>query len=123
MRTRTHILALLVLGASASMASAQNKYDAFVGQYMAATLIASQCQGIGAGSPEVAGDIAKFENGLRKQKVLRLLYYGKTERLRNVGRQALAAREINSENAAQLCRFGRNILGTEDAIGRFLKAR
>ena len=106
MRIQTHLLALLVLGASASAASAQNKYDAFVGQYMAASLLASECQGIGVLAPDAAGTIAKSDEQLRKQKVLRILYYGKTVQLQQAGRQSLSARQIDPDNKAQLCRFG-----------------
>ncbi|WP_421701730.1 DUF5333 family protein [Aliiroseovarius sp.] len=42
--------------------------------------------------------------------------------LRQAGRQSLLARQIDPDNSAQLCRFGRSELGAEDAIGQFLTA-
>ena len=109
--------------ACAAPAWAQDKYDRFVGQYMAAGLITAGCPGFTVLNVPGAGYTAKTENGLREQKVLRLLYYTKPPRLTAVGRYALTERNVNPDDTAALCRFGRQIAEKQDTIGRFLRFR
>ncbi len=123
MKFRLLSLAALMSTALASSAHAQSKYDQFIGQYMASTLIASHCSRLNSVSPDGAADMAKSLDRLRKQKVLRLLYYSKTTSLNALGRHALLNRGINAGNAKQLCQFGEKISGKPDAIGRFLTAQ
>lgn len=123
MKFRVHVLAFFFLGTSAETAFALTKYDTFVGQYMASFKIASACDGITTYDTQGAGTIAKSEDGLRRQKVLRLLYYGKTDGLVKLGDAFLTARDIDPNNDRQLCRFGRSVAGSEDKIGRFLRVK
>ncbi len=104
-------------------AQAQNKYDVFVGQYAAASHIARSCPGISTVDEQRAGDMAKAQNKLRKQKVLRFLYYGQSSWLNAQGNMALRARDVDPDTSAQLCRFGRKVAGSTDAIGRFLHSK
>jgi hypothetical protein len=104
-------------------AQAQNKYDVFVGQYMASTRIAIACDKIGILPEQSAAEIAKSQDKLRKQKLLRLLYYGQNAQLKQLGANTLAARDLDLGNTAQLCRFGQKVAGTDDKIGRFLRTK
>lgn len=113
----------VLLGASASTALAQNKYDVFVGQYMASVIIVNDCsQFVNSDVPE-ATQIAKTEDGLRKQKVLRLLYYSKTDSLYAVGNNALESRDVDAGNTTALCRFAAGVAGKNDKVGRFLRKK
>lgn len=123
MKVKTSLVAIAAVCASSTAAIAQNKYDVFVGEFVAARHIASTCDGIAAVDVDAASNIAKSSNGLRKQKVLRILYYGKTAKLRQVGDNTLTARNVNPQNKKQVCRFGRQIIGKNDPIGRFLGAK
>ena len=101
-------------------AQAQNKYDAFVGQYMAAQHIAVTCDGLKVSSIQSAGTIGKEQSRLRRQKVLRLLYYRPFDSLQYVGAGTLKLRDLDPDNKTQICRFGRKVAETNDTIGRFL---
>ena len=114
---------MIILLVCAAPAWAQDKYDQFVGQYVAARLITSDCSNFTVSDVPGAACIAKTESGLREQKVLRSLYYGKTNQLIAVGRYALTERNVNSDDTAALCRFGRQIAEKQDTIGRFLRFR
>ena len=103
------------------IATAQGKYDKFVGEWVAAVLVANACPGIMAVNEQRAADVARSQEGLRRQKVLKLLFYSKTTALEAVGRSALMSRELDPSNKMSLCRFGRDVAGTPDSIGRFLK--
>lgn len=115
-------IGLATLGCGTAV-QAQNKYDVFLGQYMASARISMGCDGLGVLSEQSAANIAKSQDRLRKQKVLRLLYYGQSAYLKQLGEKALSARDVDPENTSQLCRFGRKVAGTEDAIGRFLRTQ
>lgn len=115
------VLLSIALTGLAGAVSAQDKYDQFLGQYVASVQISNACSGITTLDPNAASAIAKTQNGLRKQKVLRLVYYGKTDSLVKLGNAQLAARGVDSSNKKDLCRFGRTVSGKKDAIGRFLK--
>jgi len=115
-------IGLMILG-SGTAGQAQNKYDVFLEQYMASARISMGCDGLGVLSEQSAANIAKSQDRLRKQKVLRLLYYGQSAYLKQLGEKALTTRDVDPENTSQLCRFGRKVAGTEDAIGRFLRTQ
>ena len=121
MKTSIPVTAMLALLSSTTTLAAQDKYSAFVGQYVASYQIASKCDGISVYDQQSAGTIAKQSDGLRKQKVLRLLYYSKTTQLTQLARYELQRRNIDPKNTRQLCQFGRQIVGKNDQIGRFLK--
>ena len=101
-------------------AVAQNKYDVFVGDWVAAVLISNTCSGMMVSHKQEAAQIARTQEGLRKQKVLKRLYYGKTVILEQLGNAALAGRDVDPSNKNSLCRFGRSVAGKNDRIGRFL---
>ncbi len=111
----------LLFGAPAHVAFAQDKYEVFIGQYMASSQIARSCKGFTFLEPNGAATLAKTTAGLRKQKVLRLVFYSKTNQLTKLGHYALALRNVDANNQKQLCRFGRRVAGKDDAIGRFLR--
>lgn len=116
-------LLTIVLSASATPGAAQDKYATFVGQYAASVHISNSCKGITTYNAQGAGSIAKEQEGLRRQKVLRLIYYGKTDQLMKLGRSALKNREVNPGNQTQLCHFAQKVAGKADQIGRFLRAK
>jgi len=74
-----------------------------------------------AANQEGAARIARAQEGLRRQKVLRLLYYSKTALLEQQGSAALAARNLDLSNTRRLCGFGKSVAGKDDSIGRFLR--
>jgi hypothetical protein len=115
-------ICLMTLG-SGTAVQAQNKYDVFLGQYLASARISMECDGLGVLSEQAAANIAKSQDKLRKQKVLKWLFYGQSAYLNQVGEKALSARDIDPKNTSQMCRFGRKVAGSEDAIGRFLRAQ
>lgn len=115
-------LLTVVLSVFATAGAAKDKYAAFVGQYAASVHIANTCKGVTTYNAQGAGSIAKKQEGLRRQKVLRLIYYGKTNQLMKLGHSALKNREISPQNQVQLCRFARRVAGKNDQIGRFLRA-
>lgn len=102
-------------------AMAQDKYDIFVGNWVASAKIAESCSGITTSTEQDAAEIARSQ-GLRKQKVLKLLFYSKTTVLEQQGNAALAARKLDPSNKNSLCKFGRGVAGKNDTIGRFLRA-
>lgn len=113
-------LAVLVVLVVPTGAVAQNKYDTFVGNWMASVLIANSCQGMRSFDEQTAAGIAKSQDKLRKQKVLKLMFYGKTTWLEQQGNAALAGRNLNPSNTKSLCAFGKGVAGKNDSIGRFL---
>ena len=119
MLKKTVAFVLLIGG---SPAFAQSQYDQFVGQYVAATIISNECSSLTARDAQSAADIGKAQNRLRKQKVLRLLYYSKTVQLTAVGRNALTERQVDPDNSAALCAFGKQVASKQDEIGRFLSS-
>lgn len=102
-------------------ATAQEKYDQFVGEWVASLQIARSCPGMTTYDQQGAAEIARSQNKLRKQKVLRLLFYSKTELLEQQGNIALSKRKLDPSNKQSLCRFGRSVAGKNDSIGRFLR--
>ncbi len=116
------LLSIALIGVAGAV-SAQNKYDQFLAQYVASVQISNACSGITALDPKAASAIAKNQDGLRKQKVLRIIYYGNTDSLVKMGNAQLAARGVNSSNKKDLCRFGRTVSGETDTIGRFLRKK
>lgn len=103
-------------------AMAQDKYSTFVGNWVASVIIARTCSGITTTKEKDAAEIARSQEGLRKQKVLKLLYYSPTTVLEQQGNAALAARQLDPSNKKSLCKFGRGVAGKNDTIGRFLRA-
>ena len=88
---------------------------------MASVLVARSCPGMTSLNQQGAADVARSQHGLRRQKVLRLLFYSKTTLLEQQGTSALVARDLDPSNAQSLCRFGRSVAGKNDSIGRFLR--
>lgn len=101
--------------------AAQDAYDAFMGDWVAAVLISRACEDLTALNREGAADMARAQQGLRKQKVLRLMYYGKTDTLTQLGTAALSRRNVDPSDVARLCQFGRAVAGQNDRIGRFVR--
>ncbi|QEW21427.1 hypothetical protein LA6_003635 [Marinibacterium anthonyi] len=126
---RTRVLRTLAICATGLPATAvtavtaQDAYETFVGQYMAAVNIATTCHETTVASRPSAGGIAQSTAGLRGQKVLRLIYYSPQDALIDLGNATLAARGIDPQNRDQVCRFGRGIAARNDTIGRFLRPR
>lgn len=120
------VLVIAIILAIASLptgADAQDKYSRYVGDWVASLIIARSCSGMTTLNQEGAGEVARAQEGLRKQKVLRLLYYGKTTSLERAGREALAARGLDASKKQSLCKFGRSVAGKDDRIGRFLREK
>ena len=107
----------------AAEGQARDRYDVFVGEYSAAYRIAEYCDGISVIGEKDAGRIAKSQDGLRKNRVLKLLFYGRRAWLHQEAAAALAARKVDPMNGRQLCRFGRKVVGKPDRIGRFLRRK
>lgn len=104
------------------------KYETAVGQAAAAYIASTTCKGvhaIGGGDYQQfvyqVSDILKAQ-GLRKNKVRRLMFYGKGEQLGGTAFYVLRERGVALDEDAQLCAFAEKVAGTEDAIGRFLKS-
>lgn len=115
-------IGLMAMGVGTTV-QAQNKYDVFIGQYVASARIATDCDGLRTMTEQSAANIAKSQDKLRKQKVLKWLFYGQSAYLNQLGEKALIARSIDPGNTSQMCRFGRKVAGTADAIGRFLRTQ
>ena len=113
-------LLLALVSVWASGAQAQDKHMVFVGQYMAAFHVAKTCDKFKVVDPQKAADIAKNQDGLRRRKILTLLYYGKTVQLEAAGDATLKARGIDPGQTGQVCRFGQGIAEKNDVSGRFL---
>ncbi|OBY27502.1 hypothetical protein A9D60_15550 [Leisingera sp. JC1] len=74
-------------------------YQAFV---LAATEVASQ-------------------QGLRKNKLRKLLFYGQTAWLKEQAADVLSARGIDAGSQRSVCSLARKVAGKNDAIGRYLE--
>jgi|GEM_PF-3307493 hypothetical protein len=103
------------------------KYETAVGQAAAAYIASTTCKGvhaIGGGDYQQfvfqVSDILKAQ-GLRENKVRRLLFYGKQDKLGGMAFSVLRERGVALDEDAQLCAFAKKVAGTGDAIGRFLK--
>ena len=118
MNTRAFLC--LALMAFSQPAFAENKYDAFVKRYMAANIIAQKCGGLVVFDVPSATEVAVAEYGLRKQKTLRILFYGVSSQLNALGNAMLVERDVDPNNNTMLCRFGNKRVGTKDEVGRFL---
>ncbi|AUQ54846.1 hypothetical protein PhaeoP70_02178 [Phaeobacter inhibens] len=114
-------VALFLFLASATASTAQGKYDVFWGQYMASALIAETCKGVTTYSGHSAVSIGVARDGLREQRLLRILYYGNRENLRRLGHITLTMSGVSTDDPQKLCRYARKIARTDDGIGRFLR--
>ncbi|APG47558.1 hypothetical protein [Phaeobacter porticola] len=114
-------LALVLTLVSTTASTAQNKYDAFWGQFMAAALIADTCRGVQRSSGHGAVSIGVASDGLREQRLLRVLYYGNEKKLTHLGHTTLAMSNVSTDEPQNLCRFARKVARTDDKIGRFLR--
>lgn len=123
MQTLRGILNACAMCSLATSASAQDKYEVYVGQYMAAMQIVKTCQEATLLDPPGAAHLGKTTAGLREQKILRLVYYSKSEELSKIGKATLSDRGIDPTNKSQLCHFGRSVAGKNDTIGRFLRSK
>lgn len=121
MRNTAYSIAALVALGFPNGVAAQDKYDAFVGDWVASVLVARSCAGMTTLNQSGAAEIAQSQEGLRRQKTLRLLLYGKTTSLEQMGAAALAARNLSASDTQSLCSFGRSVAGKNDRIGRFLR--
>ncbi|UTS81122.1 hypothetical protein [Phaeobacter piscinae] len=115
-------LAFFLFFASTIASTAQNKYDAFWGQYMASSLIAQTCKGVTTYSGHDAVSIGVARDSLREQRLLRILYYGNRENLTRLGHITLTMSGVSTDDPQKLCRYARKIARTDDDIGRFLRA-
>lgn len=109
-------------------ALASNKYDSFAGQAMAASIAHEKCSSVtrigGDNSQQFvfqAAEIAKQQNGLRVQKVRRILFYNQRAWLVEQARLTLDARDVDLSDTSDLCAFARRVAGKEDTVGRFLR--
>ncbi len=116
-------VALVIVSSSAAPALAQDKYSVFIGQYAAAQRVVADCDGFSLLAPQSAASVAKSEDGLRRQKVLRLMYYSKSAKLAQLGNATLTARGVDAASKRSVCRFGKAVVGKDDRIGRFLALR
>ena len=123
MRFSLRILATCTACALATTATAQDKYEVYVGQYMAAAHIVKTCKEATLLDPPGAAHLGKTTAGLREQKILRLVYYSKSDALSKIGKATLSDRGIDPTNKSQLCRFGRSVAGKNHTIGRFLRSK
>lgn len=124
----TVILAVFIQSSISHAESSLTKYDIAVGQVNAAFDISEKCKGIerlGGNDYQQfvfqAADILNAQ-GMRKNKVRKILFYGKTEYLKKMSAVALKDRGVSLNQTNRLCSLARAIAGTEDAIGRFLKS-
>jgi hypothetical protein len=108
------------------LSAESSKYDQAVGEVVAAFEIYTACKNVGPNGPEdyqgfvfAATDILATQ-GLRRQRMRALLFYGKTESLDDLKGSALAARGVNPANSKDLCAFGKKVAGQNDTIGQFL---
>lgn len=122
------LFVLLTLPSALHAGSALNKYDRALGQVMAAHRAAQKCNGIehlgGRDFQQYVlrvSDILKSQ-GLRKNKVRRLMFYGDSSYLSQLGIVILNDRGVAPYQTDQLCSLARKIAGTKDPIGRFLKS-
>ncbi len=122
------LFALLILPSVLQAGSELNKYDRAIGQALAAYKASGWCSRI----EHLAGkDFQQYvfrvsgilkSQGLRKNKVRKLMFYGKTDYLNHVTDVVLNDRGIGPNQIDQLCSLARKIAGTQDPIGRFLKS-
>ncbi|WP_217354374.1 hypothetical protein [Ruegeria arenilitoris] len=125
---RTTCVALLLIGAVAAPAAAAKRaaYDQAVGEVLAAHFIKDRCSGLATvgGSDYQSYVLTATEltavQGLRRQKMRKFLFYGRSDWLKGQVRKVLDDRNVEISNKKSLCAFGRGVAGTEDAIGRFL---
>jgi Family of unknown function (DUF5333) len=109
----------------AGLAEAAN-HDEAAGRVMAAGWIADRCDGIatiGNGDNQsfvIAASDLLATQGYRGNRMRKLLFYASTDSLEALGREVLAARGVEANDEAALCRFGIGIVGTNDTIGQFL---
>lgn len=122
------LFALLILPNVLHAGREFNKYDRAIGQALAANKASGWCRGIELISGKdfqqyvfYVSDVLKSQ-GLRKNRVRKLLFYGKMEYLNQVTDVVLNDRGIGPNQIDQLCSLARKIAGTKDPIGRFLKS-
>ncbi|MEM7472658.1 MAG: hypothetical protein AAF340_15015 [Pseudomonadota bacterium] len=118
-----YLFVIAALLTAPSSALAQDKYDVFIGDYVASGHIVSVCKNFTTYGVQDAATIAKQEKGLRRNKVLRILYYGNTDNLLKLGDYVLASQGVSRSKPAQLCRFAKSIVKNDEGIGRFLRVR
>lgn len=123
MHIKATVLAAVTIGALATQELAQDQHVVYVAQYSASVKIVQTCKGFTTYRPKDVGNIAKSRYGLRKQRVLKLVFYTKADRLDPWGDTALASRGVSTKNPKALCRFAKSIAGKDDPIGRFLRIK
>jgi len=125
-RTFSVSLVLSVLVAAPAVAGKREAYDNAVGQVFAADMVQTNCNGLsGVGGTAyqpfvLAATELTAEQGLRKNKMRKLLFYGKSNWLEQQAWDVLSARGVDVSSYRSLCAFGRSVAGTKDSIGRFL---
>lgn len=122
------LFALLISPNALHAGSELGKYDRALGQVAAAHRAAQECNGIehlgGRDFQQYVfrvSDILKSQ-GLRENKVRRLLFYGDSNYQQQLGMVILNDRGVAPYQTDQLCSLARKIAGTQDPIGRFLKS-
>lgn len=117
--------ATIVACATTVTAAPKAAYEQAVGEAAAAWWISDECTGIGHLGKDYqqfvfAVSDAAVAQGLRRQKMRRLLFYGQTEWQQQMGKAVLADRGILHKGNKVFCGFAQKVAGTNDAIGRFL---
>jgi hypothetical protein len=103
-----------------------NKFDEAAGKVIAADIIGKACKGlrgIGDGSSKgfVESSLAILVgDGMRRNPLAMRLYYATTESLHAIAFHEIETRGVDPKDENALCRFGKSVVGTNDAIGRFL---
>lgn len=103
-----------------------NKYDEAAGRITAAYIIGNSCKGlrgIGDGSDRgfVEASLAiLIADGMRRNPLAKRLYYATPESQNAVAFQEVEKRGVDPTDEEALCRFGKSVVGSNDAIGQFL---
>ncbi|WP_298912805.1 hypothetical protein [uncultured Roseobacter sp.] len=107
-------------------AAGNDPYGTAVGQVAAAYEMQQECNSVGSFGPEdyqgfvlSATEVLK-KQGLRKNKMRKLLFYGQTVWIQQEKARILAERGVNDNNSSAVCSFARNVAGKNDTIGQFL---
>lgn len=122
----TSLIALVMSLSNPALAANTAVYDKAAGEVFAADLMQSNCKGLAlVGGADyqsfvLAATELTSQQGLRKQKMRKLLFYGKTDWLQQQAKTVLSDRGVEPNSKGSLCAFAQKVAGTEDAIGRFL---
>ncbi|MEM8554995.1 MAG: hypothetical protein AAGF71_09265 [Pseudomonadota bacterium] len=89
-------------------------------QIMAASKLAKTCDVVDLVPSPI--DVAAAQSGVSSEQLKAYTFYGNSDQLEAAGDQSLAIRGLDIADEASLCNFASSVVGTEDAIGKFLTA-